>query len=86
MDEVELEFDKDAIEAIADKAIERNTGARGLRAIIEESMSDIMFETPSDDTIEKVIVTKECITKGKEPKIIRKAELLEEQNEENLLA
>ena len=86
MDEVELEFDKDAIEAIADKAIERNTGARGLRAIIEESMSDIMFETPSDDTIKKVIVTKECITKGKEPKIIRKAELLEEQNEENLLA
>ena len=86
MDNVELEFDKDAIEAIADKAIERNTGARGLRAIIEESMSDIMFETPSDDTIEKVIVTKECITKGKEPKIVRKAELLEEQNEENLLA
>jgi len=86
MDEVELEFEKDAIEAIADKAIERNTGARGLRAIIEESMSDIMFETPSDDTIEKVIVTKECITKGKEPQITRKTELLEEQNEENLPA
>lgn len=71
-DDVELEFNDDAIEAIADKAIERNTGARGLRAIIEEAMSDIMYETPSDDTIGKVIVTKECISGSGKPEIIYK--------------
>lgn len=69
MDDVELVFEKDAVEAIADKAIERNTGARGLRAIIEETVSDIMFDTPSDRTITKVTVTKECVTKGKPPVI-----------------
>lgn len=68
-DGVELEFTKDAVEAIADKAIERNTGARGLRSIIEEAMSDIMFETPSDDMIKKVIVTKECIETGCPPSV-----------------
>ena len=68
-DNVELEFKDDAIEAIADKALERNTGARGLRAIIEEAMADIMFETPSDSSIRKITVTKECITEGKEPLI-----------------
>ena len=66
-DNVELEFDEDAIEAIADKAIERNTGARGLRSIIEEAMSDIMYETPSDNSIKKITVTKECITEGAKP-------------------
>ncbi|MGM9936645.1 MAG: AAA family ATPase, partial [Candidatus Ornithomonoglobus sp.] len=71
-DEVELEFTTEAIEAIADKAIERNTGARGLRAIIEESMTDIMFDTPSDDTIEKVVVTEDCIKNGAKPEIHRK--------------
>lgn len=71
-DGVELEFEKEAIEAIADKALERNTGARGLRAIIEESMSDIMFETPSDDSIKKIILTKQCITEGAKPIIERK--------------
>lgn len=70
-DNVELEFTKGAIEAIAEKAIERNTGARGLRAIIEESMSDIMFDTPSDNTIRKVTVTRECIMDGAEPLIER---------------
>ena len=72
-DDVELEFTDDAIEAIADKALERNTGARGLRGIIEECMTDIMFETPSDADIAKVTITKECITDGKEP-IIEKAD------------
>lgn len=70
-DDVELEFEPDAIEEIADKAIERNTGARGLRGIIEECMTDIMFETPSDSDIEKVIITKECITDKKPPVIIK---------------
>ena len=69
-DGVKLEFEDDAIEANADKAIERNTGARGLRSIIEEAMSDIMFEVPSDDSIKTVIITKKCITDLKEPKII----------------
>lgn len=72
LDGVDLEFDKDAISAIADKAIERNTGARGLRSIIEEVMSDIMFDTPSDDTIKKITVSKECITENKAPIIKRK--------------
>ena len=70
-DDVELEFEPDAIEEIADKAIERNTGARGLRGIIEDCMTDVMFETPSDPDIAKVIITKECITEKKAPVIIK---------------
>lgn len=72
LDQVELEFSKDALNAIADLAIERNMGARGLRTIIENSMMGIMYKTPSDDTIEKVEVTKDVITKQKEPVITRK--------------
>jgi ATP-dependent Clp protease ATP-binding subunit ClpX len=71
MDDVELVFEPEAVEAIADKAIERNTGARGLRAIIEETVSDIMFDTPSDKTITKVTVTKECVTDGAAPVVER---------------
>lgn len=79
-DGVELEFEDGAAEAIADKALERNTGARGLRSIIEEAMGDIMFETPSDKTIEKVIVTRGCVENGEEPVIIHKdKESLNEQ-------
>lgn len=70
-DGIELEFEKDAVTAIADKALERNTGARGLRAIIEESMADIMYEAPSDKNIRKITVTKECIELGKTPLIER---------------
>lgn len=77
-DGVKLEFESAAIEAIADKAIERNTGARGLRSIIEEAMSDIMFEVPSDDTIKTVIINKKCINDRKQPKIIREDKKLEE--------
>lgn len=72
LDQVELEFSNDALNAIADLAIERNMGARGLRTIIENSMMGIMYKTPSDDTIEKVEVTKDVITKQKEPVITRK--------------
>ncbi len=72
MDDVVLEFEKEAVEAIAEKAIERNTGARGLRAIIEETVSDIMFDTPSDKSIEKVTVTKECVTDGAQPTVKRR--------------
>ena len=70
LDNVELEFEQEALEAIVDKAIERKTGARGLRSIIEEIMRDIMFDIPSNPKIEKCIVTKETVTEGKEPKLI----------------
>ncbi|MCC8160724.1 MAG: ATP-dependent Clp protease ATP-binding subunit ClpX [Oscillospiraceae bacterium] len=70
-DGVKLEFEDEAIEAIADKAIELNTGARGLRSIIEQAMADVMFEVPSDDSIRTVIINKKCITDCKQPKIIR---------------
>ena len=70
LDDVELEFESDALELIVDKAIERKTGARGLRSIIEDIMRDIMFEIPSNPKIEKCIVTKETVMDGKEPKVI----------------
>ena len=70
LDDVELEFEKEALNVIVDKAIERNTGARGLRSIIEDIMRDIMFEIPSNPKIEKCIVTKETVQEGKEPKLI----------------
>lgn len=67
MDNVLLEFEEDAVAAIAEKALERNTGARGLRTIMEEVMQDVMFRVPSDETIEKVVITKACIDKMEEP-------------------
>ncbi|MCL2598871.1 MAG: ATP-dependent Clp protease ATP-binding subunit ClpX [Firmicutes bacterium] len=72
MDGVELEFDKTAIEAIAAKAIELKTGARGLRAILEETMLDIMFDTPTDKTIESIHIDEEMIKLKKTPKVKRK--------------
>lgn len=65
MDNVELDFEKGSLESIADEAIERNTGARGLRAIIEEVMGDIMFDIPSDEEITKVTITKDTINNKK---------------------
>ena len=70
IDGVELVFESEALGAIVDKAIERKTGARGLRSIIEEIMRDIMFEIPSNPNIEKCIIKKETITENKEPEII----------------
>ncbi len=61
MDEVQLEFDEAALEAIAEKAMEKNTGARALRSILEEFMMDIMYEIPKDDNIGKVTITREYI-------------------------
>ena len=63
LDDVELEFEDDALRAIAKKAIERNTGARGLRSIVENIMMECMYEVPSRDDIKKVIVTKEAVMK-----------------------
>jgi len=71
MDNVELEFTDDAVSAVADLAIKRKTGARGLRTILESIMQDIMFEIPSDNTIQKVIVTEECVTQKAQPEIIK---------------
>ena len=73
MDGVELEFDDDAVEEIAKKAIERKTGARGLRAILEELMMDIMYDVPSQQDAVKCIVHKECVTEGKTPELIKGA-------------
>lgn len=60
-DDVKLEFDDDALQEIANKAIERKTGARGLRSIIEETMMDVMFEVPSQENVKLVRITKEAV-------------------------
>ena len=73
-DNVELEFKDGALMAIAKKAIERKTGARGLRSIIEEVMMDIMFEVPSHEEITKVIITEAVIDGKAEPEMIREAD------------
>ena len=70
IDNVELVFEDDAISAIVDKAVERKTGARGLRSIIEEKMTDIMFEIPSNPKIAKCTITRETILNGKEPEVV----------------
>lgn len=69
MDDVQLEFEDGAISAIAKLAAERKTGARGLRTILEDIMLDIMYDIPSDPTIEKVVVTKGCVEHKSKPTI-----------------
>lgn len=70
LDNVELEFEDEALGLIVDKAIERKTGARGLRSIIEEIMRDVMFEIPSNPKIEKCIITKQTVEKGEAPELV----------------
>ncbi len=72
LDDVDLTFTDGALEAIADLAIQRNMGARGLRTIIENALMDVMYKTPSEKDIEKVEITKDVITKHSKPRIIRK--------------
>jgi ATP-dependent Clp protease ATP-binding subunit ClpX len=72
LDNVELEFSDEAIEYVAEKTIQRKTGARGLRSIIEEILSDIMFVVPSDETISKIIISKRCAEGFEDPEIIHK--------------
>lgn len=72
LDGVKLEFENDAYEAIAEKALERNTGARGLRSIMEEVMLGIMYEIPSRKDVDTVIITKDCVNGTAKPKIITK--------------
>ena len=69
-DGVELEFTTDALEAIAEKTMERNTGARGLRSVMEGIMTDIMYRVPSDPTISKVIITEKTVRDGHQPQIV----------------
>lgn len=71
-DHVKLVFEPDAVDLIAEKAMERKTGARGLRSILEKAMTDIMFEIPSDDTIVKCIITKEAIEGTEAPVVVRR--------------
>ncbi|MDR0298324.1 MAG: ATP-dependent Clp protease ATP-binding subunit ClpX [Streptococcaceae bacterium] len=71
-DNVALEFEKGALRAIAEKALARKTGARGLRSIIEETMMDVMFEVPSMKNIEKVVLTKEAVTGESGPLMVEK--------------
>ena len=74
IDNVELEFTEDALKAIADEAIARKTGARGLRAIVEDIMIDVMFDVPSDENISKVIITEDTIKTKKLPDLVRLGE------------
>lgn len=71
MDGVELEIKEDALEAIADVTLERKTGARGLRSILEGVLTDLMFNIPSDSTVEKVVITEDMVKNGSEPIIFR---------------
>ena len=89
LDDVELEFEEDALNAIVDRAIARNTGARGLRSIIEDIMRDIMFDVPSDERITKCIITKDTVDNKEAPKVVidenkKKSEISikEKKNEE----
>ena len=68
-DDVDLEFTDDALNAIADKAIERNIGARGLRAVMEGLLTQIMYDIPSDKTVVKAVVTKDCVEGKAEPEL-----------------
>ncbi len=70
LEDVRLTIEKDALKAIAQKALKRGTGARGLRAILEEMMTDIMFELPSRDDVREVAITAECVTEGRPPLLV----------------
>lgn len=72
LDHVDLKFEKEALRSIAQRAYDRKTGARGLRSIIEETLMDVMFETPSRDDIQEVIITKETIENNIKPKLVLK--------------
>ncbi len=76
LDRIRLEFEQDALEEIARLAIQRKTGARGLRGILEDTLSALMFDAPSDHTIERIVITKGCVDHTDEPLILRDPERL----------
>ena len=84
MDDVELEFEREALESIVDKAIERKTGARGLRSIIEEIMRDIMFDIPSNEKIEKCIITRNTVVDNAGPRIIENPNKIKKTKNERI--
>lgn len=71
LDHVVLDFEPEALDAIAQKAIDRKIGARGLRAVLEEVMTKVMYDIPSDPSITRVTITRDCVEKGVEPKVVR---------------
>jgi len=83
LDEVDVEFEEDALVAIAKKAITRKTGARGLRGITESIMNEIMYDIPSRDDIDKIIITKETVNDAQAPTIILKSKEEIEEKEES---
>ncbi len=70
LENVKLTFERDALVAVARQALKRGTGARGLRAILEQLMTDIMFELPSRDDVREVVITRECVTEGRPPLVV----------------
>ena len=79
LDDVKLSFEPEAIEAIAEQALERKTGARGLRSIMEKIMMNVMYEIPSDDTIESCVITKEAVEGTSQPFVVHREALLAER-------
>ena len=73
MDGVKLSFDEDAVSEIANTAIRLKTGARGLRTIIENLMTDVMYDIPSNDSIEEVKITRDCVLGKSKPAIVKKS-------------
>ena len=72
IDGVQLEFTPDALDAVAEQAMSRGTGARGLRAILEEVLLPVMFDVPSEDDIDKVVITREVVLDRITPTIVRR--------------
>ncbi len=84
MDDVELEFSPEALDAVAELALDRNTGARGLRAILENAMTKLMYEIPSRRDVAKVIITPECIRKNGDCEFVYRKDLIESEEEETI--
>ncbi len=82
MDHIDLEFKDEALVAIADKAMEQNTGARGLRAVIEDLMLDVMFDIPSREDVRKLVITEDTVEKGAEPLVLTAGDSNQDQEEE----
>jgi ATP-dependent Clp protease ATP-binding subunit ClpX len=70
LEDSRLTFDADALRAVARKALKRGTGARGLRAILETVMTDIMFELPDREDVREVVITAECVNEGSQPLVV----------------
>ena len=81
LDEVDLEFEDDAVKEIAHKSFERKTGARGLRSILESVMNEVMYEVPSDETIARCIITKDAVLGTGKPVIEYRTQMVGSSNE-----